>query len=260
MCQTTPHTPTRHPPAWRHLLVATLLLAAPTAWAATSILIWPINPLIEGDRKAAALWLENRGEKPVSLQVRVFDWHQRERTDGLEPQRAVVGSPPVTEVQPGKQQMVRLILREPVSAGREHAYRVLVDEMLTPDSQGNADLGVQFQMRYSVPLFVIGSGARVDLRGTEEPGRLRPQLRYRISEAGGTRYLSVRNVGDAHARLSAVRLVQGSRAFSISDGLLGYVLAGAEMRWPLPREMPAGAGVLEARVNDADQPVRLAAD
>ncbi|WP_263144103.1 molecular chaperone [Pseudomonas sp. RIT-PI-AD] len=243
-----------------------LALAGVLAWmardavAASSILIWPINPSIEGEHKAAALWLENRGEKPVSLQVRILDWSQAQYADVLAAQQGVVGSPPVTRVEPGKQQMVRLILRQPVEPGRERAYRILVDEMLTPESAEDPRLGIKFQMRYSVPLFVVGSGAQVDLQGSGKPGLLRPELHYRFAGEGGARYLLLRNVGTAHARLSAVRLRQGNASYALSEGLLGYVLPGVEMRWPLPPEVPAGGGVLEARVNDGEQPQPLVAD
>lgn len=38
-----------------------LLLHSGLTRAASSVLIWPINPQIEAEQKAAALWLENRG-------------------------------------------------------------------------------------------------------------------------------------------------------------------------------------------------------
>lgn len=51
------------------LLVA---LAAGGALAQSSLMIWPLDPVIEHDQRASALWLENRGSQPVSLQIRVL--------------------------------------------------------------------------------------------------------------------------------------------------------------------------------------------
>jgi len=48
---------------------------AQSALAASSILIWPIDPVLEADQQASALWLENRGDTPANLQVRVFAWN-----------------------------------------------------------------------------------------------------------------------------------------------------------------------------------------
>ena len=51
-------------------LTAALLLASQQhALAAASILIWPIDPVIEDQQQATALWLENRDSKPVYMQT-----------------------------------------------------------------------------------------------------------------------------------------------------------------------------------------------
>ena len=43
---------------------------------ARSVLIWPIDPVLEADQQASALWLENRGTETANLQIRVFAWSQ----------------------------------------------------------------------------------------------------------------------------------------------------------------------------------------
>lgn len=242
--------------------LAAFWLLAGELHAASSLLIWPINPRIEAGEKAAALWLENRGQQPISLQVRVMAWQQAGFTDQLQPQQQVVGSPPVVTVAPGKRQMVRLISMQPAAAHSEQAYRVLVDEMLQPDSEANPQLGVMFQMRYSVPLFVFGAGAALDT-GAWAPGKdvrpLSPDLAYRVEEVGGRRYLSVHNRGGAHARLAQVYVRQSDRRVALADGLLGYVLPGAWMRWPLPPAVLASGFTLEALINEQREPLGIPA-
>lgn len=58
----------------RGALVALALAGGGVAQAAASVMIWPIDPVIKSDQRAAALWLENRDTRPVTLQVRVFGW------------------------------------------------------------------------------------------------------------------------------------------------------------------------------------------
>lgn len=242
------------------LLIA--LLSHEQARAASSLLIWPINPRIEAGHKAAALWLENRGRQPVSLQVRVLAWRQERLADRLDPQQQVVGSPPVVTIAPGKRQMVRLISLQPALPGSEQAYRVLVDEMLQPESAASTHLGVNFQMRYSVPLFVLGAGAAPDEGASSARGelsQLRPQLGYRLVRFEGRRYLRLHNQGTAHARLAGVRLELGGRQLSLADGLLGYVLPGAWMQWPLPDTLASDAFTLEALVNERREPLVIPA-
>ncbi|BAN46598.1 molecular chaperone [Metapseudomonas resinovorans] len=238
------------------LLLSGLLLASAPARAASSILIWPINPVIEAEQKAAALWLENRGQAPVSMQVRVLAWSQAGYSDQLTPQQAVVGSPPVVSIAPGKRQMIRLIGLRPAPPGTEQAYRVLVDEMLEPDAEPDANLGVKFQMRYSVPLFVFGSGAGMASDAKARPGiqPLAPQLSFSLQQEGGQRFLLLHNQGPAHARLSEVRLSQGGRSVPLAEGLLGYVLPGARMRWVLPAGVADSGLGMEARINEWREP------
>lgn len=222
------------------------------AQAATSVLIWPINPVIEGEGTGVALWLENRGSAPVKLQTRVLDWKQQGLADQLGAQQNVVASPPIVSVEPGKRQLIRLIRRQPAPPGVEQSYRVLVDELIPEGGNLGDQAGVQFQMRYSVPLFVYGAGlaAPKDGAATADDKAAAVALSYRVENDGGRRWLRLHNAGIVHARLSEVRMTQNGKSTPVAEGLLGYVLPGADMRWVLPEGMPAGGFTLDARVNE----------
>lgn len=247
----------------RHLplqaLVVACCLAGGGARAQSSLMIWPLDPVIEDDQRAAALWLENRGSQPMSLQIRVLAWSQAERADRYASQETVVPSPPMATVPPGQRQLVRLMNTRPAPEGTELAYRVLVDEL--PDADGGQDntpqgsaMGIKLQIRYSVPLFVSGKGhwskPRAD-KVRDPASAARPDLRWRTQREMDGHYLLVRNDGRAHARLTAVQWVRGNDTVTINPGLLGYVLPGAEMRWKLEQPPPPGH-VPQARVNNAE--------
>jgi fimbrial chaperone protein len=234
-------------------LALLLMLQCGLAQAASSVLIWPINPQIESGQKAAALWLENRGQASISLQIRVLAWGQANYGDQLNAQRTVVASPPAVTIEPGKRQMIRLMKMQPVPAATEQTFRVLVDELLPPDAKTDAALGVKFQMRYSVPLFVFGDGASLASAAAKPtPGiqLLQPDLRFQVQNEGGKRYLLLNNQGPAHARLASVAVKQGAQKTVIAEGLLGYVLPGARMRWELPGSVAGDSFALEARINE----------
>jgi P pilus assembly chaperone PapD len=97
--------------------------------AATSVLIWPIDPVLEADQKAGALWLENRGTAPANLQVRVFAWRQGDYQEQFQAQREIIGSPPVANIAPGQKQLIRLTRTGSSPAGQEQAYRIIIDEI-----------------------------------------------------------------------------------------------------------------------------------
>ncbi|MCU5774488.1 molecular chaperone [Erwiniaceae bacterium BAC15a-03b] len=209
------------------LLLATLF--ATVAHAGNSVLIWPIDPKIVGDEKATELWLENRGTSTTLMQVRVFGWQQINGQEQYQTQQQLVASPPLVRIEPGQKQLVRLIKQTAPPVGQEVAYRVLLDEIPTPQQEGENQAGLNFQMRYSVPLFVYGTGL--------DANSAKPQLSWQIVNQQGKPFLEMTNRGAGHARLSKVTL--GGR--NLSDGLLGYVLANSTWRWPLSFSAPASS-------------------
>jgi fimbrial chaperone protein len=224
------------------VLAAGSSLAA-TAAPASTVVIWPVDPTITAKQQATALWLENKGANPVTLQVRTLGWVQVSGDDALGAQEEVVASPPIAEVAPGQRQLVRLIRRAPAGATGERSYRLLIDELPAPPSapvevRASAQLAVQ--MRYSIPLFTYGKAEASA-----------PNLAMRVEVIAGKRYLTIANAGERHARLTDLTLGSGAKAVVLRPGLAGYVLAGSTMRWELPPY--ADSSVVHVGVNSATQ-------
>lgn len=240
---------------WAQGLMGLLLVASLPVSAATSVLIWPIDPVLEAGQKAGALWLENRGTAPASLQVRVFAWRQGDYQEQFQAQRDIIGSPPVATIAPGQKQLVRLTRTGLSPAGQEQAYRIIIDEIPSPLPTDNAGQGttaaIRLQMRYSVPLFVYGEGlwGKPDPTGQRSPDSVgKPQLSWRAVTVQGKPYVELRNSGPVHARLTDMVVQQGGQSRPLAEGLLGYVLPGASMRWPAP-VAPNTGSVLKGRIN-----------
>jgi len=243
----------------QQVLLALVMLGAGHAQAASSVLIWPIDPVLEADQQASALWLENRGTETANLQIRVFGWSQSGFAEQYQNQRDVIGSPPVAKIEPGQKQLVRLTRTRDVPPGQELAYRIIIDEI--PSAQppvaegGKTAAAIRFQMRYSVPLFAYGAGlwSKEDSTRPRDPkGVGVPQLSWRTVAVDGRPYVEVRNQGAVHARLTDVVIKQGGQSKPLAEGLLGYVLPGAVMRWPAPGPL-ASESALQVRVNGGAQ-------
>lgn len=219
----------------RNLCALLLLLIIPSVRAANSLMIWPIDPAIASEDKASELWLENRGGSSTIMQVRIFAWQQREGQEQYQTQQQVAASPPMVRLEPGQKQLVRLIKQTPPPAGQESAYRVVLDEIPSPRKPGDNQAGLNFQMRYSVPLFVYGSGLTRD--------SAKAVLSWREVSSGGRRWLELTNSGSGHARLSNVRAGEAA----LGNGLFGYVLAHSSQRWPVSQPL---RGELAADVNN----------
>lgn len=251
--------PSQRHSVMRCAVLAMVLLGAVKVQAASSVLIWPIDPVLEADQQASALWLENRGNETANLQIRVFAWSQSGFNDQYQNQRDVIGSPPVAKIEPGQKQLVRLTRTREIPPGQELAYRIIIDEIpsaKTPASQdGKTAAAIRFQMRYSVPLFAYGAGlwSKEDTTRQRDPkGIGLPDLSWRTVAVDGRPYVEVRNQGAVHARLTDVAFKHGSQTQPLVEGLLGYVLPGAIMRWPAPAPMTANPA-LQVRVNGAPQ-------
>ena len=227
------------------VVVPALFAASPAgAEQPGSLLIWPVNPVIEGDARAAALWLENPGNTPITLQIRVYAWDQQDGRNLYAEQTEVIGTPPIVSIEPGQRQLIRLTRTASPAAAAEKPYRVVVDEIPVSRASTAPGASVSFRMRYSLPLF--SHTPRGD--GKAKPPAPAPQISWRAGADAGGRFLEIRNDGTGHARLTDVGFATGPQRSPVAQGLLGYVLPGASMRWPLPENVD-GTGDLVATVN-----------
>lgn len=225
-------------------LIPMIALAASPAPAQSSgaLLIWPVDPVIEAKQNATAIWLENSGNAPKTLQVRIFAWAQKDGHNVYAAQNDVIGSPPIVTIGPGERQLVRLTRTVAPSEEPEQAYRVIVDEIPVPQAaEAGAGASVSFRMRYSIPLFSYAQGMPPDLRDTIKTQHVKRELKWRVAQDAEGRYLEVKNEAKIHARLVDVSFELGDGASPVAKGLLGYVLPGSTARWPLPNETQASA-------------------
>ena len=233
----------------RAVFIALALACAPAG--ASGLQVAPISLQLGAQQTADGLWLSNTGNAPLQAQVRVYHWSQQNGEEQLEPSRGVMISPPMLKLGPGARQLVRVIRAGAPPQGREDAYRVVIDELPVeipatgaPETNAvdDAKRGLQFVLRYSVPVFLAPAGVVTPA----------PELKGSIVRDGEHTLLEVGNTGAMHAQLgNLVHLdAQGKRSELVS-GLLGYVLAGQTMRWSLDaaKDSLASGGRLQSRIN-----------
>lgn len=242
---------------WCCLLLQLVFCAGAQATdSGSSVVIWPTLLEISAEEPAAGLWLENRGARPAQVQVRVFAWTQHDGENHYREQDEVVATPPMLAVAPGRRQMIRLSRLGPAPEGLEQAYRVVVDEI--PDhTAADTGVGVRFQLRYSLPLFVQGAPFPAGTDSHATASSPAPRLSWALGRDDQGTWLQIDNVGGLRARLTEVGF--GEVATPLSEGLFGYVLAGSHLRWPLPADVHADAGLF-ASINGAPRALVRAAE
>ncbi|MCC4592090.1 fimbria/pilus periplasmic chaperone [Xanthomonas campestris pv. cannae] len=229
--------------------LAALWLAVAGAAVAASLQVAPTSVSLRAEETAQGLWLSNSGDVPLRAQVRAFRWQQRDGEDVLDPSDRIALSPPMLELAPHARQLVRVIRLDPAPGAHEDAYRILVDELPGEDPASGASAGLQFVLRYSVPVFLQPAVATA------------PTLRARLVRDGAATALEVANQGNGHAQLVDLQFVAGDgRRTAIAEGLAGYVLPGQRKRWPLPAALAQTQGTFEARINGEPHAQSLVVD
>ena len=214
--------------AWNLALVMGLAASGlATMASAAQLHVRPISIELVAPARASTIILTNRGRTPIAAQARLFRWTQKHGHDVLARTRAVVASPPLLKLKPGRAHVVRIVRLAKTPVKGEESYRLIVDEIPQKRLKGS---GVVFALRYSIPVFFQQQGAR--------PAR----LSWRAVRGKGGVLLRATNAGQLHERISNLRIVlPGGRTLVIARGLAGYVLGNSTRIWRVPRHLKAGA-------------------
>ncbi len=226
------------------ILVLLACIMSNLTYAASNMLVWPIYQMIESDQKGSMLWLENRGNNDVNLQVRILRWNQKDQQDVYQDQQDVVASPPFMLVPAGQRQLVRILKQVNIPAQQEWAYRIMIDEIPSRVKPTEKTVGLNLQMRYVLPLFLYGDGVwtvtRTDKKRDPKTST-EPVLRWNIEMQDNKKFIAFHNSGIVHARISKVFFGDSNdlqkASTVIAKGLLGYVLPGNKMVWPIDQNL-----------------------
>ncbi|MES0266179.1 fimbrial biogenesis chaperone [Citrobacter sedlakii] len=199
----------------------------------------PVTLNLNPHQRAAALYLTNTGDTPIHAQVRIYDWTQDDGKDVLTLTDDIVSSPAVASLEPGQQQLVRIVVLNPGLHAHEQSFRLQIDELPGLSAAGASHTGVHFLLRYSIPLFIAAehNAALDDIS----------QLACAQQETD----IWCQNCGTSHIRLSNVQaLANDGRPIETLPGLAGYVLAGQRFMLPFKRDHRRLLSALRAYLNE----------
>jgi len=134
-----------------YLLIFFFLFWPPFLLAA-AIQVTPIRIHLNETMPIATLTLVNKASTPIMLETQSTHWTQKSGEDVYTPTKALIVSPPIISLEPGKSQLVRVALRHQEVLTEEDAFRIFVQE-IPQYHVGNAP-GVEFALRFGIPAFI----------------------------------------------------------------------------------------------------------
>jgi fimbrial chaperone protein len=187
--------------------------------SAGTIGVSPVRVTLSDSQKIGSLSVRNDGAEPVTMQMEVLSWSQREGNAVFAATRELLANPPIFTIPAGGSQLVRVGLRRAPDAQRELTYRVILQELPPPP---NPDLtGARMTLRISLPVFV---SPEIEAK---------PVLLWQaVRTSQGALKISLSNNGNGHIQIKNFKLslldsAQPWVTLQSSD----YVLAGQSRDW-----------------------------
>lgn len=216
--------------------VLALISASTVAASAASLQVSPTTLDMVAPSAGSVLNLRNEGEKRTTVQLRVFRWTQKNGVEKLEPTNTVVASPPVAKLSPNQDYVVRILRVGKAPVAGEESYRVLVDEVPV---KGDVRPGnIKLVVRQSIPVFFRAADSSA------------PQITWTVERGAKGTVLKARNEGSSRLRIVNLSATQNGKSLVKRNGLVGYVLGGSTMTFPLGVKAPGAGSVLIKAIGD----------
>jgi len=187
--------------------------------SAGTIGVSPVRVTLSDSQRIGSLSVRNDGAEPVTMQMEVLSWSQREGNAVFAATRELLANPPIFTIPAGSSQLVRVGLRRAPDVQRELTYRVILQELPPPP---NPDLtGARMTLRISLPVFV---SPEIEAK---------PVLLWQAARTSqGALKISLSNNGNGHIQIKNFKLslldsAQPWVTLQSSD----YVLAGQSRDW-----------------------------
>jgi len=223
----------------KRLAILAVLISV-TSGGPKNVLAFTISPMkvtLASEGGVQSIRIKNPSDKPVDMQMEVFDWSDSADLTALGATDDVMAMPPIFTVEPGGEQTVRLALRHPIDTKTERGYRVVIGEVPSEVSQ---ETGLGFNLTVSLPLFVRPDGVQANPI-------------WAIKEIEDNQlHLTLANEGGSYLKVGQVKLLENDVADeAIFETPGGYVLAGDSRSWLLDPNVAAlkGAIVVKADSN-----------
>jgi len=213
----------------KRALPVLMFFVAVTTCQAGSIQLTPVRINLSAAAKVAILTVRNTGPEESVMQVTLNKWTMTGQQSAYKQSQELVVTPVTFRLAPGKQQIIRIGLRDNPPVDREASYRLLVEEVPPPPSANITQ--TRLVIRHDLPVFVAPTQAA------------RRALDVSIECTTDGAKLHFTNIGNVHALLRNVALegTPGKQVLGRWD-TFDYLLPDAHISWGLAKVAPKSAG------------------
>ncbi|MBJ9720391.1 molecular chaperone [Acinetobacter calcoaceticus] len=197
------------------IIITGLFLSFSSSINAATIRLSPVNVEILSNQNASSISLYNQSNESADLQIRVFEWTQKNGQDQLTATDEIAISPPFLKLQSNDSYNLRVVRINPTPISGEKTYRIIIDELPKPIDSRKAAQGVNVLLRSSLPVFVVNKDAIT-------------QLTWKIDTHQEAPSLNISNIGNRHALLNDLMLVDttANKSYPIKVNTVnGYILS-----------------------------------
>jgi fimbrial chaperone protein len=99
---------------------------------ATNLGVSPVRVTLSDSQKIGSLSVRNDGTEPITMQMEVLSWSQREGKAVFAATRELLANPPIFTIPAGSSQLIRVGLRRAPDVQRELTYRIAIQELAPP--------------------------------------------------------------------------------------------------------------------------------
>jgi fimbrial chaperone protein len=238
-------------------MVAAALLAllpglSPLA-RANGLTISPVVVEIDAPRKAAAITITNRSDRPITLQTDIRAWRQVEGIDQYASTDELLVVPAIAQVPPNSSQVFRVALRRPSGAPVERTYRLILED-ISDEQQPSGGNAIAFRFTHNLPVMVAPSLAVVNaVRWMPCAPRPVPSgsQSANSTQEGSLACVRVHNAGNRRVKVQSLTLAGDGWQQVWPLTAPESILAGDTREWRVPLPAARAAAVRRLQVHTA---------
>ena len=202
----------------RWLFAGVLGIAVAGSATAGTFSISPLRIELDSKQHIGVLTINNEEDAPLMIQAQVVAWSQENNEEKYLDTHDLLVTPPVIQLVPKAEQIVRVAVRHVDAADSELHYRLILSEVPQPKEKNFTGLSVALRM--SIPIFIApATSAHADINWTS-----------RWLDDGSLQ-IAAHNQGKAHLQITDFAIQFGGAAGSVNVNPSRYVLPGSTITW-----------------------------